>query len=92
MGKGPDLFDRKNLLDLSPYALYIKSMSNENRHKEVIEEYTRLTGLVYESLERLQVLMESTSFDQAREWDEDNNDGDACMYGHYEAFVDNLRG
>ena len=49
MGKGPDLFDRKNLLDLSFYALYIKSMSNENRHKKTSEFSVKNYNVTYYS-------------------------------------------
>jgi hypothetical protein len=62
----------------------------ENKNEEIIAKYNKISDEIYTKLNELKELIESEGFEDAVNCDQEEHDGDNCLVGCFEAYIENL--
>jgi hypothetical protein len=62
----------------------------KNKNEEIIAQYNKISDEIYNNIHALKVLIASEGYKSAQEYDENECDGDNCLVGCLEAFIENL--
>jgi hypothetical protein len=62
----------------------------KNKNEEIIVKYNKISDEIYTKLDELKGLIESEGFEDAVNYDQNELDGDNCLVGCFEAYIENL--